>query len=538
MVRGTCYKHSAGLPTIPAAVFLIVALLPSPVGLGAEPPEAGETIRELIELAQETVQTRPKQALRQAEDAAEQAETTGDEKLEVDALNNLAYIHYRLNELEEAKKVLLESLEISRKENYPEGEGIALNRLGNTLWLLEQRLEAKNAFEQALAIHREMGNQREISRTLNNLANAYRYWDDYPRAIELLLEAREGYRKVDYLEGSAWLSFSLGLLYKKLEEYGRAREAFESSLKIYRGLAAESGNNNGIMLCYGQLGDIQNLTGNPEKGLEYHLEALSLRRKSGNKSAIADGLSGVAKSYFFLGDHEQSLDYFFESQKLRDEAGTLDGTASNMRYIGEIYQKKGNATQALKHLTRGLQAARTLNDLDSESEILNMIADIHAEQGRYREAWESLEQHQKTQDLVLNAEIAKKIASLELQQQISNQEAANEELQKENQIQNLQLDRARHRSIFLVILSLFAVSGGIVAAYLHRKQRQIKTLQGLIPICSHCKSIRTDSGYYERLETYLSEHSDAKFSHGICPECYRKYYQKQEDKQAGQAGRK
>ena len=47
----------------------------------------------------------------------------------------------------------------------------------------------------------------------------------------------------------------------------------------------------------------------------------------------------------------------------------------------------------------------------------------------------------------------------------------------------------------------------------------VKRLQGLIPICSYCKRIRSDSNDWEQLESYISEHSDAQFSHGICPPC-------------------
>jgi DNA-binding NtrC family response regulator len=49
---------------------------------------------------------------------------------------------------------------------------------------------------------------------------------------------------------------------------------------------------------------------------------------------------------------------------------------------------------------------------------------------------------------------------------------------------------------------------------------QIKTLGGLVPICSYCKKIRDDSGYWSSVEMYLSQNSDATFSHGVCPECY------------------
>jgi response regulator RpfG family c-di-GMP phosphodiesterase len=51
---------------------------------------------------------------------------------------------------------------------------------------------------------------------------------------------------------------------------------------------------------------------------------------------------------------------------------------------------------------------------------------------------------------------------------------------------------------------------------------RVKVLQGLLPICSYCKKIRNDGDYWERVEDYISEHTDAQFSHGICPDCYEK----------------
>jgi len=47
----------------------------------------------------------------------------------------------------------------------------------------------------------------------------------------------------------------------------------------------------------------------------------------------------------------------------------------------------------------------------------------------------------------------------------------------------------------------------------------VQTLRGLIPICAHCKNIRNDKGYWEQVETYIGKHSDARFTHGICPAC-------------------
>jgi DNA-binding response OmpR family regulator len=49
----------------------------------------------------------------------------------------------------------------------------------------------------------------------------------------------------------------------------------------------------------------------------------------------------------------------------------------------------------------------------------------------------------------------------------------------------------------------------------------VKQLQGLLPICSYCKKIRNDRNYWEQVDSYIAKHSEARFSHGICPDCYK-----------------
>lgn len=59
---------------------------------------------------------------------------------------------------------------------------------------------------------------------------------------------------------------------------------------------------------------------------------------------------------------------------------------------------------------------------------------------------------------------------------------------------------------------------------LQKALENIKTLKGLLPICAECKKIRDDKGYWSQIETYIEHHSDALFSHGICPDCMKKLY--------------
>jgi PAS domain S-box-containing protein len=58
---------------------------------------------------------------------------------------------------------------------------------------------------------------------------------------------------------------------------------------------------------------------------------------------------------------------------------------------------------------------------------------------------------------------------------------------------------------------------------------KIKTLSGMLPICSYCKKIRDDKGYWDQVDSYISKHTDTVFSHGMCPECAKKALKEYEE---------
>jgi PAS domain S-box-containing protein len=57
-----------------------------------------------------------------------------------------------------------------------------------------------------------------------------------------------------------------------------------------------------------------------------------------------------------------------------------------------------------------------------------------------------------------------------------------------------------------------------------KANEEIKSLKGIVPICMHCKQIRDDKGFWNKVENYIERHTEAKFSHGVCPECQEEYY--------------
>jgi response regulator RpfG family c-di-GMP phosphodiesterase len=60
---------------------------------------------------------------------------------------------------------------------------------------------------------------------------------------------------------------------------------------------------------------------------------------------------------------------------------------------------------------------------------------------------------------------------------------------------------------------------------LQQAMNEIRTLRGIIPICAHCKKIRDDQGYWKQVEVYVRDHTEANFSHGICPACLKEQFE-------------
>jgi hypothetical protein len=82
----------------------------------------------------------------------------------------------------------------------------------------------------------------------------------------------------------------------------------------------------------------------------------------------------------------------------------------------------------------------------------------------------------------------------------------------------------RPLSSYVNNINLLNAEKDTVIKKLNTALEEIKTLKGILPICASCKKIRDDTGYWNQIESYIKEHSEAEFSHGLCPDCAEKLY--------------
>ena len=129
---------------------------------------------------------------------------------------------------------------------------------------------------------------------------------------------------------------------------------------------------------------------------------------------------------------------------------------------------------------------------------LRAVKKTDDEIGTLIDGFNQMVQEIQSHDIYLEEKVARRTAELK---------TANENLIEEMQ-ERMEIEREREKLI-VELRTLLA---------------EVKTLTGMLPICCSCKKIRDDQGYWRQIETYLQDHSNAEFSHGICPECAKKLY--------------
>ena len=85
------------------------------------------------------------------------------------------------------------------------------------------------------------------------------------------------------------------------------------------------------------------------------------------------------------------------------------------------------------------------------------------------------------------------------------------------------LVKGKFDSILLMRSIVYSIERQKLLLQLETTLKELKVLRGMLPICSSCKRIRDDKGYWNQIESYISEHTEAEFTHGLCPECAEKY---------------
>jgi len=430
------------------------------------------------------------ESARYAEKALDLATQLGDRKGMADAMNRLGNARYFTGDYEEALEHYLQSLEI--RTDIDDIEGIIGSY--NNLYILHiatgNSNEALECLHKALTISELNGDENQIAYFSNLLGSRKSEMHDFEKAVSHIDRALRIFERTGNREGKASVLLTRGAMYRRMSLYDEAQVNYFRALEYFR----ETGNQNGIASVKNNIGIIHKHLGHLDIALEYFNRSLDIYNETGvNTTGIASILNNIGIIWYEKGDYPAALDYYKKALENYDAAGQNQGIATTSHNIGILHTKMGNYAEALdsynrsveinsrtgnvfslannynnlgemfylrkeydsagRYLEKALEMAMDLNakELIAENYLFQSV--LFSELEDYERALYLFERHDEYRDSIFTEDTGSKIAELRVRHQWESQINQLDLLEKDNQIQQLRIERQR---TYLITLGIIA----------------------------------------------------------------------------------
>ena len=393
------------------------------------------------------------------------------------------------------------------------GMASSLNSVGSSLYQVGEYEFALDAFLRSLEIRRAIVDSIGIARVLTNIGKTYQDWEQFDRARPVLAEA---VAMAEAIGAPVVLGYALNTQALLLSDFGEQASA--------RALIARS------LALYGSADPPKELADSATSGWALNMVAL-----------------GVVETR--AGDPDLAIGHLEDVLRVAEAAGNARSQARTRLHLGQAWRAKGNLAAAAREFSRARAIAGETKQRVFALDALRGLAEVEQTRGRADAALTALRAAEALRDTVFARSTAQRIAIMESRLEREKQQRETARLLAEQRVQEATILRQR---VIGVLGAFVLVLGIVVVVQLARFGRrglereallsksnaalertndelrtalsEVRTLKGLIPICASCKKVRDDRGFWEAVESYISNRSDAMFSHSICTSCGPKLY--------------
>lgn len=465
--------------------------------------------------------------------------------LEIKLLDPLAAALSKLGKPAEAIETAKKGLTLAERSGSGDLSAQMQVRLGNAFFYYSSYPKALEYYQRALAFYKKEGNVLQYYRLLCNIGNCHLRAGDRIKALEYLLLALKLAEKRDSSQEYANILNSLGVLYLESKDYQNAEKYFS----LYMPVALKMGNPDQISAGYNNLGFLFRRRKNSAQALHYFQKALEVKEASGAPLNKGPTLLNIGEVYLYTGQPEKAAVYFKEAIRFCEVSGDKRYLANGCLNMARVRLYMGRAVGMKEYIDRARETAREIKSNEQEAQCCELSASYYIMIGAHRAALTAMESAAEFRNRVHNESINRRVAELQSIYLVNKKEQEIELLNKEKAIGQLELQTAAAQKTLLIgmlailiVLVLLLVNRYRLKNRAHREieaknleltraygelaaaHEEISALGGLLPICAVCKSIRDDQGYWRQVEVYIRQHSQADFSHSICPVCAEKLY--------------
>ncbi len=323
--------------------------------------------------------------------------------------------------------------------------------------------------KKALEIGKATGDKHLMMLSYNDLGVVYRRIDSYQKAMEYHLKALGLANETKDSVSMAMAVNSIGNVYLMLENYPKALQYFKKSLRLEQSRK----NPIGIAINLNNIAHVYEAKGQLDKALKYYQLSLDINRNIHSKRGIAINSNNIASLLSKQGKYREALAYAKRAIRLAGIIKDYDNLAYAYIQTGALYSAIKKYNQAFEYLAPGIALAKRIQARSVLEKGYNTLFNTYLRMKKYEEAINYLKLKQAYHDSLINLEVKKNIARLQIQFDTERQKNEIQLEQQKTKIAQLQLKKQRYLlyftwSAFAILLIILA----FVSFYLYNKNRQ------------------------------------------------------------------
>ncbi len=426
--------------------------------------------------------------------------------------------------------------------------GDAWHNGGVTHWTRASYDSALVWLQQAQRFREFSGDRAAYGRTMNTLGSSYYQLGQYGPALEAFFRSLTVWQQAYDSVGVVRTQVNIGKTFQDWGQLDRAQQVLKEAEALARRLPGRHtplgyALNSLAMLAIdrGEYAAVPALVAESRDNYDTRHADVSAADSAG---AWSLNTSAEALLLIRQGRPNEALPLLDSVYRVAAERQSVRGLARVQLYLGEAHVALGHTDEAREALQASLAASASVSQRILSLAALRQLATLEEKAGNSRLALARLRAYQALRDTVFDQDAAQRIAIMQARVETDRARMANVHLREAQHTQDAIIARQRTAVGMGGIILLLALSLAGVLVFTNHRSRQrelalglantelndantrlrgalseVRTLSGLIPICANCKNVRDDQGYWAAVETYVSQHSDARFSHGICQSC-------------------
>ena len=388
-----------------------------------------------------------------------------NDSIKVAKLNTLSYEYVKVN-IDSALLLSKQSVKLSRNINSTILSAESLNQLGLVYKYQAKYDSALLYYSKSLELYNSIQDYTNAARVLNRMGNVYKRFGNFEKSIDCFLQSLNNFKQINDSIKIGWVLNNLGALYYDMGYYDEAIEYYSQDIQQRKKMKYYEN----IHTVYMNIANAYAGKNDNNKALIYYNLSLENLNDDKNKYDKMLLVHNMGTCYEYIGKFKDAQKMYLKAIEIEKEINEKEQLIYSLQGVGNIYIKLGEPSKGLKYLLEAFDAAKEIKDIRKEHKLSKNLFSVYENLGDYKKGMFYLKNYVAIDDSIYNLDKKNILIEQEEKYKAKSREQQIAYLQKEKDIQTLELQKrdveAKKKSIQRNLLGIIVVLTFVVLYFL------------------------------------------------------------------------